>query len=182
MRYLVRFAAFMGLALAITTGPVQAASAANGANISGDAQALIQKYQKKSRKLQKIHKKTLQNNPELKQQQEAYRDMVQAAIEDQGYDMSSGREKLQKLSKKLQAGDLPKSKRKELMQKFQSQRRQMSQARRKAMQQPEIQKAREDLKQATLAAMKEQNPKTDELISSLRNIQGKLRHSMQQGG
>ncbi|NNC22923.1 hypothetical protein [Salinisphaera orenii] len=175
MQRSLRIAALATLALTFVAGPTLAAS--NSGKANNGTQALIQKYQEKSKELQQIHQKTLKNNPELKKQQNDYQKMVRSAIKKQGYNTESGRDKLQSLSKKLQSGDLSKSKRKEVMQQFQSERKKMSKARKQAMSQPKIKQARQKLQDDTQAAMKKQNSKTDKLIQSLRKIQKKMRSS-----
>lgn len=179
MQRIIRLAALASLVLATATGPVYAASGSDGSGTSKKSQALIQKYQKQSQKLEEIHEKTIKNNPELKKEQKQYRDMVQSAIKNEGYDVESGRAELQSLSKDLQSGDMSKDKREQAMQKFQSERKKMTKARRQAMNKPAIKKAQKKLQSHTMAAMKKQNSKTDNLVKSLREIQKKMRNSMQ---
>jgi|GEM_PF-4329339 len=180
MQRSLRFATLALLALTMVVGTAYAGSGSNNSS-QNHTQALIHQYQKKSQKLQKIHQKTLKNNSSLKKEQNNYQQMLQSAVKKQGYNMKAGRQKLQALSKKLRSGNLNKSKRKKVMQQFQSERKKMTNARQKAMSQPKIKKARQKLQKDTLSAMNKQNPKTKSLINSLRNIQKQMRNSMHKG-
>ena len=89
---------------------------------------------------------------------------------------------MEKYAKQLQNKDLSDDKRKAVMQKFQSERQQMVKARNAAMQQPEIQQAGEKLQQNTIQAMKDQNSKTDEIISDMEAKRSKLQQQMGSAG
>ncbi|WP_423823114.1 hypothetical protein V5738_03980 [Salinisphaera sp. SPP-AMP-43] len=155
------------------------ATAADNGQGQGQAQQMMKSYRQDAQQLKQIHDKTIKNNPQLAKEQDQFQDTVQQAIKKQGYDVEAGQQRMQKMAKKLQSGDLSDKQRKQVMQKFQSERQKMVKARNAAMSQPEVQKQGEQLQQDTISAMKKQNPKTTQLISEMKNVRGKLQ---QQGG
>lgn len=140
---------------------------------------LAQKLRQKAAKLQKIHSKTLEANPDLRQQQKAYSEMIRQAIKEQGYDLKAGQERVKNMAKKLKSGELSKEERKAVMQDFAAERKSLNKARAAAMQQPEIRKAGKQLQQDTLAAMKAYSDQTEDLIQSMKQIRQQLRAQMQ---
>jgi cysteinyl-tRNA synthetase len=174
----------MALALAaLTFAAVPGiATAQDGASADQQqAQKLMQEYRQKATKLQEIHEETIQSNPELKQQQKEFEKGVRSAVDDQGYDVEKGQERVKEMAQKLQSGDLSDSERKALMKDFQAERRQMTQARDAALQKPEIKSAGEKLQQDTLAAMKKQDGQTDKLLKEMDKLRGELRSQMPAG-
>lgn len=172
-----RVSTICALAVAALSFTGVAAAADNG---QGQAQQMMKSYRQDAQQLKQIHDKTIKNNPQLAKEQDQFQETVQEAIKEQGYDVEAGQQRMQKMAKKLQSGDLSDQQRKQVMQKFQSERQKMVKARNAAMSQPEVQKQGEKLQQDTIAAMKKQNPKTTQLISEMKDVRGKLQQ--QQGG
>lgn len=168
---------------ALTFGGIPGlASAQNGASADQEqAQQLMQAYRQKATKLQQIHEKTIEANPELAEQQQEFEDKVRDAVENQGYDVEKGQQRVQEMAQKLQSGDLSDSERQAVMKDFQAERQQMVQARDAALKKPEIRSAGEKLQEDTLAAMKEQNSQTTELLKEMETLRGKLRAQMPAG-
>lgn len=142
------------------------------------AQQLIQKLRQKATKLRQIHAETLKANPDLRQQQKEFRAMVRAEIEDQGYDIKAGNERVASMADKLQSGNLSKAERRAILKDYAAERRALSQAKAAALQQPKIRKAGKQLQQATLAAMKAHSDRVEALLQDMKRIRKKLRSLM----
>lgn len=160
-----------------------AASAQNATNnataTQQEVRSLIQKLRQKTAKLQQIRKQALKNNPDLREQQKQFSNLVQQAITEQGYDIEAGRAHYKKLTQKLKSGDLSKQERKSVMQDIAAERQSLRTARAAALQQPAVQKAGKALQKSTLAAMKKQNPEVEQLIQDMNELRSKLRSSTQ---
>ena len=170
--------ALAAIAFSATTANAQGA-AAGGAD-QQEAQQLMQQYRQKASRLQQIHKETIEANPELATQQEEFEKKVRQAVEDEGYDVEQGQQRVQELAQKMQSGDLDQSERKAVMQDFQAERQEMTQARNKVMQKPEIQSAGQQLQEDTLAAMKKQNSNTQDLLDEMDSLRSELQSKMPQ--
>lgn len=142
------------------------------------ARQLMQEYRQKAARLQAIHAQTIKANPDLAQQQAEFMTMVRGAVEDNGYDIEKGQERVQALAAKLKGGDLSQEERQAVMQDFAAERRALQQARAAALQQPEVQAAGEQLQKDTLAAMKAQSDETGPLMEDMRALRAKLRAAM----
>ncbi|ERJ17441.1 hypothetical protein T35B1_05830 [Salinisphaera shabanensis T35B1] len=166
-------------ALTFGTMPGLATAQSNGATADQQqAQQLMQQYRQKAAKLQQIHQETIQSNPDLAAQQEDFEEQVRDAVEDQGYDVDKGQERVQEMAQKLQSGDLSDDERKAVMKDFQAERQQMVQARDAALQKPEIRSAGEKLQEDTLTAMKKQDGQTKKLLDDMDELRGQLREQM----
>lgn len=172
--------ALAAIAFSATTANAQGA-AAGGAD-QQEAQQLMQEYRQKASRLQQIHENTIEANPELAAQQEEFEKKVRQAVEDEGYNVEQGQERVQELAQKMQSGDLEQSERQAVMQDFQAERQEMTQARNEVMQQPEIQSAGQELQEDTLAAMKEQNSETQTLLDDMDSLRSELQSKMPQSG
>jgi len=134
----------------------------------------IQQMQQARRELQKtnqelaaIREKTLENNPELAKRRDELSALVQETMSEQGHDPDAQIERLEELRKKMQSGDVEASERREILQEAQSQQQQLQQAQQAALQDEEVQQAREAFGEDLIAAMKEEDPRTEELIQKL---------------
>lgn len=159
------------------SGMANAQGAASGAD-QQKAQQLMQQYRQKASKLQQIHQQTIKDNPELASQQEQFEKQVRQAVENEGYNVDKGQQRVQEMAQKLQSGDLSDSERKAVMKDFQAERQQMMQARNAAMKKPEIQSAGKKLQNDTLAAMKKEDGDTQDLLDDMDSLRSKLRSSM----
>lgn len=137
-------------------------------------QELVQTYQKTVKKLQAIRDEAVTANPSLQEQSQAYEDQVEQAVNDSGYDIEAGREKLKEMGGRFQDEDLSQEERQELAAKFQAERRKMQQAQQQAMQREEVVAAGRKLQEDILTAMKEQDPQTEALMQRLRDLRAKL--------
>jgi len=166
---------------ALTFGGMTSVASAQSNTGSADqqqAQQLMQQYRQKASQLQQIHKKTIAANPELAAEQEKFEKQVRKAVQDQGYDVDKGQQRVEEMAQKLQSGDLSDSERKAVMKDFQAERQQMVKARDAALQKPDIQAAGKKLQSDTLTAMKKQDSKTDQLLTDMDSLRTKLRAAM----
>lgn len=169
------------LLLALAALSVTSVASAQGSGSSADqqkAQQLMQQYRQKAAKLQQIHQETIKSNPDLAQEQKDFEQQVRQAVENEGYDVDKGQQRVQEMAKKLQSGDLSDSERQAVMKDFQAERQQMVEARNAALQKPEIQKAGKQLQEDTMDAMKEQDSQTPQLLDDMEDLRTKLRSSM----
>jgi uncharacterized coiled-coil DUF342 family protein len=145
------------------------------------AQQLVQKYRETAQKLQQIRQEAVAVNPGLEKQSQTFEDQIEEAMNEGGYDVDAGQEKLREMGDRYNKEDLSEEERRKLAGDFQSERQKMEQARQQVMQQEEIRTAGQELQQHILIAMQEQNPQTDELFQRLRKLRQKLQ-AMQSSG
>jgi len=175
-----RTTSILVIALAAVTfsGITTVASAQGAAATDQQPQQLMQEYRQKAAKLQQIHEETIKSNPDLAAEQEKFEKQVRSAVQNQGYDVDKGQQRVQEMAAKMQSGDLSDSERQALQKDFQAERQQMVQARDAALQKPEIQSAGEKLQSDTLTAMKKQDSQTTKLLDDMESLRGKLRSAM----
>lgn len=130
--------------------------------------------QQLQRKLGEIQQKVLKSNPDLQQKQEDFRDLMMSTMKDQGATPEADVNKLKTLQAELQKKDIPKDKRQRLIKEFRETNMGLQQAQRQAMQEKEVQEAQKSLNNAMLTAMVDADPKTEELLSQVRQARQKL--------
>ncbi|HKJ71815.1 MAG TPA: hypothetical protein VKA55_08705 [Gammaproteobacteria bacterium] len=180
-----------GVALsALVALPVAAQPAAGGG--AGNKPGMMQKKgdpelrnaQKKVRdlrqKLGKIQQQALKNNPDLQKQRKDLQDLMKTKVKGQVDGADEKLARLKEIRGKLQNDkDLPKAERQKLMKEFQQKASGFQQAQKKAMQDPEVQKAREQFQKDMRAAMKEEDPNTDQLIQDLQQARKDFQKKLQ---
>jgi len=124
--------------------------------------------------LAQIQRAAVEARPELQQQNEQFRKVMMAEMERQGHTPEEDLAELRALQGKLQSKDTPEADRQALMTRLQSKVQDLQQAERAAMQNSEVQKAQSELAQAITGAMREDEPRTEELIKQLQEKQRKL--------
>lgn len=150
-----------------------------GGGPSAEMQSVVKEYRSVAQKLQGIRKKAIEANPELKEKRKDFQNKVETAMADSGYDVESNRQRVQEIGEKLKSGDVEKSERQKLMKDLRSKQQKMRKAQQSAMQKPEVQAAGQELQKQTLAAMRDQDSQTDELLDRMKELRSKLQ-SMQQ--
>jgi len=191
------FAGVLGMSIAGFTGPAAAESSGGQSAPSSQAPSVMQQLRAKQQKMQQllgelrqIQKKVTQANPELAAQQDDYRDLVINTMSDKDFDPEAEIQDMRSLQAELRGGDqLGQEERQSKMQELQQKKQQFRSKQRQAMQDEDVQTAREELDQNMQAAMKEQNPKAEELIAQLNRLQEeyqsllqKVMQQQQQGG
>ena len=164
-------------ALAIAALSFTGMAVAADSSGQNNTQQLMKTYRSDAKQLKQIHDKTIKNNPGLAKEQQQFQDQVKSAIKKQGYDINEGQKRMQSMAKKLQSGKLSDKQRKQVMQNFQEERQKMVKARNAALSQPDVQKSGQKLEKDTISAMNKQNPKTQQLISEMKSVRGKLQKS-----
>jgi hypothetical protein len=137
-----------------------------------------QEMQRIQQRLGKIEQDALKANPELQKQREDFRQLLLSTMKKNGHDPQKQVDHLRELQTKLKDKDLEDGKRKELIDEFRSGNRELQQAQREAFQDEDVQKARVKLAQSMVAAMKEQDGDTEQLIRRLKQVQQHLQEIM----
>lgn len=174
--------AFKQLALALVTAAILAPGMAlaktnasqPNAGVSSQMQSLIKEFRATARQLQQIKQKAIQSNPELQAKHEQFREKLKNAMAEAGYNVASNLKRLKEISKRLKNSKVSKTKRQALAQELRRMQRNMLQARKQVLQMSAIQSARQELHQATLAAMRKQSKRTEELINHMKELRDKL--------
>lgn len=139
------------------------------------ATELLQKLRGKIAALREIHAATLKANPELMERRNALATKVRKAMEAAGYDIEAGRQRVKEMKKKLKSGTVEKPQARAMLQQYAAERHAMAKARAAAMQNPEISKARKELRQDTLAAMKARSDRVEPLLQEIERLAKKVR-------
>jgi len=181
-----------GVALSALIAAPAAAQPAQGGD-SGKGPGAMQKKgdpelrnaQKKVRDLRQqlgqIQQKALDNNPELKQQQKDLQSLMKDKVKGQVDGADKKMARLKEIRSTLQGNkDMPKEERQKLMKEFQSTAQEFQQAQKKAMQDPEVQQAREKFQKDMRAAMNEEDPNTDQLMQDLQQARKEFQKKLQE--
>ena len=177
--------------LAVATAPAHGASgnAAAAGHAPPQAQGSLSPAQRKQlesfretrgelmkarRKLESIREKTVKKHPELQKQQKAFRDLMIAQMKSKGHTPKKDVAEVRKLQQKLRSGKASDSDRRALMTKLQKKSQAFLQAQQEALQAPKVKKARKKLHDSLLAAMKQEDPSTEQLLQTMREKRQKL--------
>lgn len=132
---------------------------------------LQQDMQQLQQQLDDIQKATLEANPELAQQQQDIEKMVMEQLRASGNDPEQKVKEIKSLQAKIKNEGLPVEQRKSYYQDYRQKVMDFQKAQQKVMQNEDVQSAMKDLNKAMLVAMKEQNPKTEDLLSDIKKKQ-----------
>jgi uncharacterized coiled-coil DUF342 family protein len=153
----------------------------------GQGNELIQQVQAKraeieqiNQQLMQIQENTIEANPELAQQRDDLISFVDDKMAETGYDAEAARGRIEKLQGEMQSGELSTEEEQQHRQQMRQEMTSMQQAQGQIMQDEEFQQKREALNENLVAAMQEQNPQTDELISRLQTAQQEYQQLAQQ--
>jgi hypothetical protein len=144
------------------------------------ARKLHGEYVALQERLTGIQEKTIAADPELQKQQQAMMDLVMAKMDQAGGssakdDMAA----LQELEQKLRSEDTPEKQREALMAEYQEKAMAFRNVQMQALKDPEVQQSQESLMEATVAAMKKQDPQTEELMQQMRHKQEQMKRLME---
>ncbi|MDZ7781744.1 MAG: hypothetical protein U5K56_01945 [Halioglobus sp.] len=164
-----------------------------GAAQGGQAGALMQQLQAKSKELEALNQqltelrdKAIEANPELAEQRDALQSSLETGMKDAGYDMTEGRARIEELQGQMQSGELSAEEQQEKGQALRSEFADMREAQGAAMEDAEFKKRRQALNEDMIAAMKEVDPRAEALIQELqvaqREYQQLAQQAMQQRG
>jgi uncharacterized coiled-coil DUF342 family protein len=139
-----------------------------------ELQELQQKMHAVGQQLNEIRQKTLEAKPELQKQQDEYRSLLFKTMKGQGSDPDPTLARMREIEEQVQDQGLAEDKRKQLIMEYQEKDAQLQQAGHDAIQDEGVHKAAEKLSQATIAAMREQNPKTEELLQEMEQVRKEM--------
>jgi chromosome segregation ATPase len=153
----------------------------------GQGSGLMQQVQQKraeieqlNQQLMVIQENTIEANPELATQRDELISFVDEKMAETGYDAEAARGRIEELQGEMQSGDLSAEEEQQHRQQLRQEMTSMQQAQGQVMQDEEFQAKRQALNENLVAAMQEQNPKTDELISQLQTAQQEYQQLAQQ--
>jgi len=146
------------------------------------ARQLHGEYVDLQKRLGMIQENAVKAHPELQKQQRALEELMMAKMSSGGANPKDEMAALNKLEQKLRSEDTPDSERQTLMAEYQERAKTFRTAQHQALQDPEVQKAQAALMDATLAAMKQQDPQTEELMQQLQKKQEEMKQMMESAG
>jgi hypothetical protein len=142
-------------------------------------QQIHSQYMKLQQQLAQIQQKTMQANPELQKQEKAFMDLLLSKMSAGGTSAKDQMDALHKLEEKLGNKDTPAADREKLVSEYQQKMTAFRTEQMQALKDPEVQKARESLMEATVAAMKKQDPQTEQLMQQIEEKQAELKKIME---
>ncbi|ADJ27083.1 hypothetical protein [Nitrosococcus watsonii] len=175
---LPRWAQFIALAaLAVLALPLHAQSG-EAPSLTPEQMQEFHKLQQKMRtvgqQLDEIRQETLKTTPELQEQQEEYQSLLFKTMKEQGSDPDPALARMREIEGQVQNEDLPEDERKQFIMEYQQKDAQLQQASRDAMQDEKVRKMAESLSQDTVAAMRKQDPKTEELLQEMEQLREEM--------
>lgn len=174
--HFIVFAALTVLAL-----PLHAQSGED-LSLSSEQMQELHKLQQKMRnvgqQLDEIRQQALEAKPELQEQQGEYQSLLFETMKEQGNDPASELTRMREIEGQIQDQELAEEERKQLIMEYRQKDVGLQQASRKAMQDEEVREAAEELSEATVAAMREHNPKTEELLQEMEQLRQEIQQMM----
>lgn len=176
----------LGFLTPLHAQPPAGTAAPGQAGQSGPSQAARQlhgEYTELQKRLGMIQEKAVKAHPELEQQSQALETLIMSKMKlDGGKNPKDEIASLGGLEQKLGSKSTSESERQALMSEYRERANSFRDAQLQALRDPEVQKAQAALVNATVAAMKEQDPKTEELLQQLQQKQAQLRKMMESSG
>ncbi|MFA9462123.1 hypothetical protein [Thiohalorhabdus methylotrophus] len=162
-------ALFVGSAAAQTG---QSGGGAGGSGMNEELKKEIRQAQQRVQELRqrigKIQQQALQNNPELQEQRQDLKGLLKEKMQAKGTTPDKDLDRMKEIRKKLSGNkDMPQGERQQLMQEFQKKAQGFQKAQKAAMKDPEVQEARKEFRDNLMTAMKEEEPKVDQLLQDL---------------
>jgi hypothetical protein len=147
------------------------------------ARQLHGEYVELQNRLGMIQEKAVQAHPELQKQEQALQELMMAKMNSgSGKSTKDEMAAINQLEQKLRSEDTPESERQALMGEYQEKVKAFRTAQAQALKDPEVQKAQSALMDATLAAMKQQDPQTEQLMQQLQQKQEQMKQMMESAG
>lgn len=130
--------------------------------------------------LETIQENVVKKNPAIQDAQANLQDLLMEKMTSEDLKPQQAMERMQDLESKLEAGDMEQAEKQETQKSLRSIRSALMEAQKQALEDPEVKQARQDLSQDLLAAMKDQNPKTEQIIQEMRSTQQRMQQLIQQ--
>lgn len=164
-------------ALLLQPAAAQQAAPNSGAAMSPLQKAFMQKrneLQQLQSQLGNIQKKTMDKHPELQKKQSDFRDLMISKMKDKGHDPNKDIDHLKSLQAKLQDKDIKPDQRKALIKDFRQTNMTLRMEQQKALQDSDVQKARQSLSNDIISAMRDEDPRTDDLLKKVKETRQSL--------
>ncbi len=158
----------------------QGGQGSQGSGLMQQVQQKRAEIEQLNQQLMEIQQNTIDANPGLAAQRDELISFVDEKMAETGYDAEAARGRIEKLQGEMQSGDLSDEEQQQHRQQLRQEMTSMQQAQGEVMQDEEFQAKREALNEDLVAAMQEQNPRTDELISQLQTAQQEYQQLAQQ--
>ena len=149
--------------------------------LNPEQRAHLERFQKKraelmqlGQQLDQIRQEAERNNPQLKEKEKAFGEMVATEMKKNGGTPKEDLAELRELQAKLRDQNTPDADRQALMVRLQRKAQEFDQARRQALQNPELQKAQGELLQDMMAAMKKQDPRAEQIMQQMQQTQQEM--------
>ena len=147
------------------------------------AKQLRDEYIELQSRLGMIQEKAVKAHPELQKQNQALEELMMAKMTSSiGKNAQDELVEIGELEQKLRSKDTPESEREALMAEYKDKAKAFHSAQLEVLQDPDVKKAQAILMDATLAAMKEQDPQTEQLVEQLQLKQEQMRKMMESTG
>ena len=147
-----------------------------------EIQGVHAEYMALQKRLSQIQQDTLQAQPELQKQEQAWHDLILAKMSNNGKNAQEDMAEIKKIEEKLRSGETPESDRQALMSDYQKKAVAFRDAQAQAMQNPEVQAAQKKLSDAIVTAMKEKDPQTEQLIEQMKQKEQQLSQMLKAAG
>lgn len=129
---------------------------------------------KLGRQLEEMRLETVRKHPELKDREKAFGDRLAAQMKSNGATPAEDLAELRALQAKLRDENTPEADRQALLMRMQRKAQEFDQARRQALQEPELQKEQTALLKDILSAMKADHPQAEEVMQQMQKKQQEM--------
>ncbi len=153
---------------------MQSLASSNATESRKSMQELTKQAQRLSSRLQEIQKGAFANNPELKEQQEDFNQLVKEKLNQNLAAEGVDKERMQEIVSQLKQGEAQKTEKEELMQEYQEEAKKFEKARKKTLKDEEIQEKRDKYYTNMVQAMEEEDPQAEDILKQLKLVQYKI--------
>lgn len=140
-----------------------------------DPHALLREMEEVQQELLQIQESVMAHNPELQAQAQALQELMLQTMQAEGYEPIQSLDRMEQLERQLQDDETDPAELSGLAAELRSEQQRLMQAEQAALANPKVQRARDQFMEALLQAMREQEPRTDELIAELQAKNEQLR-------
>ncbi|NIX11201.1 MAG: hypothetical protein GWN05_06585 [Gammaproteobacteria bacterium] len=146
-----------------------------------ELQEVQQELRAVGQQLGRIQRQALQADPKLQEQQSEYRTLLLSTMKGNGHKPEADIARLNEIEGQLKAEGVPDEERRQLITEYRRTSAGLQQARQEAMQDGTVRAAAGALSEAVLTAMREQDPKTDELLGRMEELRERARRIVTEG-
>jgi len=132
-----------------------------------EIQSLHTEYMQLQKQLAQIQREALEAHPELKKQEQDLHDLVMAKMNSNGHNVKDEMTEINKLEEELKSTKTTDKERNSLMIEYQKKAMEFRNAQTQAMQNPDVKAAQQKLIDSVVSAMKEKDPKTEQLMKEM---------------